>query len=121
MFKEWTGDCSGTGPCVLVVTADKNVTAHFELNRTLTVTGGTNSDVSGTVTSAPAGITCAWTPGAPCTDIGVFMNGTTVTLTAVLGPGGTRAQWGGACTGATGLVCTVLMDADKTATSTPSA
>jgi uncharacterized repeat protein (TIGR02543 family) len=116
VFKGWTGDCSGTGPCVLTVTADKNVTAHFELNRTLTVIGGTSSDVPGTVTSAPAGITCAWVPGQACTDIAVFMNGTTVTLTAVLGPGGTRAQWGGACAAATGLVCTVLMDADKTAT-----
>src|SRR5262249_45620207 len=28
-FKGWTGDCSGDGPCVLTMDADKRVTAHF--------------------------------------------------------------------------------------------
>jgi hypothetical protein len=116
VFKQWTGDCTGTGPCVLTMTADKNVVAHFELIRTLTVIGGGGgSDVPGSVTSNPIGINCAWVPGQPCNDTGTFINGTTVALTAVLGPGGTRVQWGGACLGATGLVCNVLMDADKAA------
>jgi List-Bact-rpt repeat protein len=117
VFKQWSGDCTGSGPCVLTMTADKDVVAHFELIRTLTVTGGgSGSDISGSVTSNPPGITCAWVPNQPCTDTATFINGSGVTLTAVLGPGGTRVQWGGACLGATGLVCNVLMDADKLVT-----
>jgi hypothetical protein len=117
VFKQWSGDCTGITPtCVLTMTTDKTVTAHFELPRTLTVTAGTNSDVSGSVSSNPAGITCAWVPNQPCTDTATYINGTTVTLTVVLGPGGTRVDWGGDCAAATGTTCTILMDADKTVT-----
>ena len=116
VFKQWTGDCTGTSPsCTVTMNANRNVVAHFELIRTLTVIGGAlGSDVAGSVTSNPAGITCTWPPGQVCTDTAPYPHGTVVTLTAVLGPGGTRVAWGGDCTGATGNVCTLPMDADKT-------
>jgi PKD repeat protein len=82
VFKQWTGDCTGTtNPCVLTMTANKNAVAHFELIRTLTVQGGANSDISGSVTSNPPGITCTWAPTSPCTDTAVYINGSVVTLT----------------------------------------
>lgn len=112
VFKQWTGDCTGTtNPCVLTMSANKNVVAQFELIRTLSVTGGFNSDIAGSVTSNPAGITCTWGPAAPCSTSAPFVNGTTVTLTVVTV--GARVVWAGACAGASGNVCTLLMDADK--------
>jgi uncharacterized repeat protein (TIGR02543 family) len=62
---------------------------------------------SGTVTSAPAGITC----GADCTQS--YSTDTVVTLTATPATGSTFAGWSGACTG-TGASCTVTMTAPKT-------
>jgi PKD repeat protein len=116
VFEQWTGHCTGSGPCVLTMTSNRTVIAHFELIRTLTVqAGGPNSDVAGSVTSTPSGITCAWTGSPPpCTDTGTFVNGTTVAL-AVATTGAT-IEWGGACLGAIGTVCNVLMDADKLVT-----
>ena len=113
VFKQWTGDCTGTvNPCVLTMTANKNVVADFELLRTLTVqAGGPSSDIAGSVTSNPAGITCSWPPGQTCTTSFPFPNGTTVTLTVVTG--GMTINWGGACTGTTGPVCNVLMNANQ--------
>src|SRR5437762_3001867 len=61
VFTGWSGGgCTGSGPCVVTVTAATTVTATFTLqNFTLTVApSGTGV---GTVTSAPAGIDC----GAP--------------------------------------------------------
>jgi PKD repeat protein len=114
VFKQWTGDCTGSGPCVVTMSADKSVAAHFELIRTLTVQAGANSDIAGSVTSNPPGITCTWVPPVPCTDTAPYVNGTTVTLTVTTA--GMTINWGGACLGATGAVCNVLMNADKLAT-----
>lgn len=58
---------------------------------------------SGTVTSAPAGISC----GGDCAEN--YSSGTPVTLTATANPGSTFAGWSGACAG-TGT-CTVTMSA----------
>jgi hypothetical protein len=99
------------------MSANKSVTAHFELIRTLSFTGGANSAVPGSISSSPPGITCSWTgapPPTPCTDSAPFLHGTTVTLTLVTG--GSTIVWGGACAGTVGTVCTVLMDADKLVT-----
>jgi hypothetical protein len=99
------------------MTANRSVVAHFELVRTLTVIGGANgSDTSASVTSNPAGINCVWTPNLPCTDTGTFIEGSTVVLTTVLQPPGTRVQWGGACAAATGLVCNLLINGNQTVT-----
>ncbi len=110
-FAGWSGACSGTGPCVVVMSANQTVTAQFTAapaTSVLTVVkmgGG-----SGTVTSNPSGITCGNTCSAN------FLNGSSVTLTATATGGSTFAGWGGACSG-TGA-CTVTMNGNQTVTAT---
>src|SRR5262249_24927431 len=57
-FKGWGGACTGTGACKVTMSAAKSVTATFELEQhQLSVTvGGTGQ---GSVSSSPAGISCA--------------------------------------------------------------
>ena len=59
-FTGWSGACTGTGSCTVVLDANKSATAAFALSTpttyALTVTkAGTGT---GTVTSSPAGIAC---------------------------------------------------------------
>jgi uncharacterized repeat protein (TIGR01451 family) len=65
---------------------------------------------TGSVGSAPAGITC----GATCAAL--FTSGTSVTLTATPSGGSTFAGWGGACSGTGG--CIVAMSAGQSVTAT---
>ncbi len=106
-FIGWSGGgCSGTGTCVVTMSAATTVNAQFDLlPKTLTVTkSGTGA---GTVTSAPAGINCGATCSAP------FTSGAVVTLTASATAGSTFIGWsGGGCSG-TGT-CVVTMSAATT-------
>ena len=109
-FSGWSGACTGTGSCTLVVDAAKSLTATFAVSTpatyALTVTkSGTGT---GTVTAAPSGISCGSTCSAS------FSSGTSVTLAAAAGTGSTFAGWTGACTG-TGT-CTVSMTQAQTVT-----
>jgi hypothetical protein len=100
--------CTGTAPtCTFTMNQDVRVLATFEpapptvyydmLRVTIAGDGG------GTVTSDPAGIDC----GTDCSD--AFLQGSTVTLTAVPEPGSTFVGFTGAdCTGS-GATCTVTM------------
>jgi uncharacterized delta-60 repeat protein len=97
-FAGWTGDCSGTGPCTLTVSADHAATARFETDKTLTLAKAGSG--TGTVTSGPAGHT--------------FTHGTVVTLTAAASSGSTFAGWSGDCSGKG--ACTLTMNADQAAT-----
>jgi Protein of unknown function (DUF1566)/Divergent InlB B-repeat domain len=109
-FSGWSGaGCSGTGTCVVTMSQAQSVTATFVIpTRTLTtVLAGSGS---GTVSSAPAGITC----GADCTED--FNVATVVTLTATPAASSTFAGWTGACSG-TGT-CVLQMNAAATATAT---
>lgn len=114
-FKQWLGDCTGSGACNLVMNSDKSVTAQFEVLHTLTVQAGISSNVDGAVTSNPAGITCNWAPSVPCTDTAPFLNGAVVTLTVTTGPTFV-VRWAGACNGVPNgtPTCDVLMDSNKT-------
>jgi hypothetical protein len=69
---------------------------------------------TGTISSSPAGLGCAASPGASCT--GSFPTGTNVTLTAV--PNGTFGSWAG-CDINSGATC-ILQDltSDVTVTAT---
>jgi len=104
-FSEWTGACSGRGPCTVTMTAAAAVTAVFDLaSFPLAVTvQGTGR---GTVTSQPAGIAC----GARCTSS--FLFGTAVTLGAIAATGSHFVGWSGACSGAG--TCTTTIAATPT-------
>lgn len=107
VFTGWSGACTGSGACVVPMSAAKSVNAEFTRLFALTVTkSGTGT---GTVTSAPAGITC----GADCSES--YAEGTSVTLTAAATTGSAFAGWTGACTGTgTGTgACTVPMSAAR--------
>ena len=109
-FAGWTGGgCSGTGTCTVTNFAT-SVTATFTVNiYQLTVASVGNG--TGTVTSAPAGISC----GGDCTE--VYKANTVVTLTATPAGGSTFTGWdGGGCSG-TGT-CTVKMNSATSVTAT---
>ena len=108
-FIGWSGDCTGSGACVVTMDAVKNVTATFDITQhTLTVSlAGTGS---GTVTSAPAGIDC----DPDCTED--YDEDTVVTLSPSADPGSTFVAWSGDCTGSG--ACMVTMDAAKNVTAT---
>lgn len=110
VFAGWSGDCTGTASCIVDMSAARNVTATFnpaastQYNLAV-VMAGTGT---GTVTSAPTGITC----GSVCN--ANFAANATVALTATASSGTFTGWSGGGCTG-TGA-CTVTMDAAKTVT-----
>jgi hypothetical protein len=114
VFTGWSGACTGTGACVVSMTAAKSVTATFGIpaQPTLTVTkAGTGS---GSVSSSPAGISC----GATCS--AQFAPGTQVTLTATPAGSSTFAGWsGGGCSGTSTCVVTLNSSTGVTATFNP--
>ena len=97
-FSSWSGDCTGSGACVVTMSQSRSVTANFVATYTLTVTNGGG----GLVTSSPAGISC----GGDCTED--YADGTMVTLTATPDANFQFGGWSGACSG-TGA-CVVTMD-----------
>ncbi len=113
-FVGWTGACTGTGTCSVTMSADMTADAQFDIvpTHTLSVTG--SSTGTGTVTSAPAGITCTSTAAVASGACSTAYNeGTAVVLTAAAASGSSFIGWTGACTG-TGT-CSVTMSADMSA------
>jgi formylglycine-generating enzyme required for sulfatase activity len=115
-FAGWSGACSGTGNCVITMSAARSVTATFTLQlRTLTIgIGGTGN---GQVTSSPAGISCTKNDlnvGGAC--VQNYLDGTTVTLTAAAAAGSGFAGWSGACSGPD--ACVVSMTAARSVLAT---
>ncbi len=112
-FAGWSGACSGTGVCTLIMSQNQAVTGTFTAippaTYALTVTKAGSG--SGTVTSTPAGLSC----GNVCS--ASYTTGTSITLTAAPTAGSTFTGWtGGGCTG-TGP-CTTTVTAAKTVTAT---
>jgi List-Bact-rpt repeat protein len=110
-FTGWSAPCEGTGTCTVTLTAATTVTATFgggTTNFALTVNEAGSG--TGTVTSAPAGISCKPTCSAN------FASGTQVTLTATPATGSTFTGWSAPCEG-TGT-CTVTITAATTVTAT---
>jgi uncharacterized repeat protein (TIGR02543 family) len=98
-FDHWSGACSGSGSCSVVMDADQTVTAHFtEITYNLTMV----------VDPVGAGTT------DPAVGVHAYTTGTVVNITAAPATGYTFASWSGACTGSGS--CSVTMDADKTVT-----
>jgi Divergent InlB B-repeat domain len=108
----WSGACTGAESCQVTLAADAAVAATFAVlppppvPRQLAV----SVQGQGTVTSAPAGISC---PGT-CT--ASFASGTAVTLSASPGPGSQFSGWSGACALATG--CQIALAADSAVVAT---
>src|SRR5262245_1785599 len=107
-FTGWSGGgCTGTGTCVVTMTADTTVTAGFVV-QSFPLTVNTAGTGTGTVTSAPTGINC----GSTCSTS--FSSNVGVTLSATAPTGSIFTGWSGACAG-TGS-CVVTMSAGKTVT-----
>ena len=108
VFTGWSGACSGTGACSVVMNSTESVTATFTVlfPVSISVAGGG----SGTVTSNPAGINC----GSSCQ--ADFLSGTAVTLTATPNSNSNFTGWSGACSGSG--ACTVTISAATSATAT---
>lgn len=109
-FAGWSGACSGTAPsCTLTVDGAKGVGAAFvKTHQTLTVSR--NGTGTGTLVSAPAGISC----GSVCS--AALPVDAQVTLTPTPAAGSFFAGWAGACSGSG--ACTVSMTAARSVTAT---
>jgi hypothetical protein len=102
-FGGWSGACSGTGACMLLLDHDQTVNVTFNLN-TVQVTLQTSVTPLGTgsVMLTPAGTACG--PGCA-----TFPMGQAVTLTPVPSLGLSFVGWsGGGCDAQTGA-CTVTL------------
>ena len=116
-FTGWSGACQGTAPCSLIMDQHRTVTATFTiLEHDLTVDAAGSG--SGTITSAPAGISCTAAAGAESgTCSAPFDHPTQVTLTAM--PNSATSAftgWSGACQGAG--ACVVSMTEARSVTAT---
>jgi len=109
LFTSWSGACTGAGACTILLANQTAVTATFSavappppatVQLMVTSSGGG----TGTVTSAPAGISCGPTCSAS------FASGTSVTLTANPSGGSTFTGWTGACSGA--ALCSLTLASD---------
>jgi alpha-tubulin suppressor-like RCC1 family protein len=107
-FNGWGGDClGGTHDAIVTMDADKTCTASFgRITRVAVLTVVVEGD--GTVTSEPAGISCAPT----C--IAAFDAGLTVTLTAHPTPASLVSGWFDDCAAPGTSTNQIVMDADKT-------
>ena len=108
MFAGWSGACSGTGACVVAMTADATVTAAFQAAGTTPHQLRLTMQGSGRVVSSPAGVDCSQSCTAP-------LVGAT-TLTAQAAAGWQLKAWSGACSGAADCALPANADADVTAT-----
>jgi uncharacterized repeat protein (TIGR02543 family) len=98
-FDHWSGACSGSGSCSVVMDADQTVEAIFaEITYNLTMAvdplgGGTTN---------------------PAVGVHAYTTGTVVNITATPATGYTFSSWTGACSGSGS--CSVTMDADRSVT-----
>ena len=102
-FGGWSGGCSGTGPCSIVMNDPKTITATFAPPET--VYALSVATAGGSVTSDVPGVVC----GEAC--VAGFGAGVDVTLTPSSGP----VVWGGACAGSA-ETCVVPMTRAKAVT-----
>ncbi|MCB2209894.1 metallophosphoesterase [bacterium] len=96
-FDHWSGDCTGSEECQVLMDIDRNVTAHFVELHDLTIL----------VDPENAGST------TPTIGTHTYADGSLVTVTADPEPGFEFAEWTGDCTGQT---CELTIDSDKTVT-----
>jgi PKD repeat protein len=105
-FSGWAGSCAGTAKCKLTLDEAREVKAEFAATQKFALEISKTGTGKGTVTSTPAGISCA----AVCS--AEFAEGQKVILTANPEPGSTFVRWSGdACEGATANTCELTMAA----------
>ncbi|MBV9829754.1 MAG: hypothetical protein JO001_29390 [Alphaproteobacteria bacterium] len=111
-FTGWVGGgCSGTGTCMVTATVDTVVMANFTLNPSVMLSVTAAGNGSGTVTSAPSGISCGMTCNAS------FAQGSVVTLSAAASSSSIFTGWsGGGCSGVG--ACVVTLNAATTVSAT---
>lgn len=98
-FDSWSGDASGAGnPLSVTMNANKVITANFTLNATFTLSA---SGVNGTVAKNP--------------NLGSYLNGAVVELTATPAVGYTFSSWSGDASGSVNPL-NVTMNANKVIT-----
>ena len=107
-FAGWGGDCSGTGNCVLTMSAAHEVSAAFVPLHTLTIT----PSPLGSVSSSNSAISACTTGSGTCT--AQIPEGTTVHLSATPSGQAFFVSWSGACEG-TAPTCDVTLSGDETA------
>lgn len=107
-FTSWSGDCSGTGSCMVTMDRAHAATATFTLDR-LDLSVATSGN--GTVTSTDTAINC----GTQCAASYDF--NTTITLVAAASTGSSFTGWTG-CTSTSGTTCTVKLTATTAVTAT---
>ena len=93
-FSGWSGLCTGSGPCTVMLSP---TAPSAQLTATFTRSGApllVTVNGSGSVSSAPAGLTCS---AGQCS--GTFSAGETVTLSATPGAAARFNGWTGACSG----------------------
>jgi len=118
-FAGWSGACSGTGTCKVMMVQSKDVKATFNgmgvATYTLSVTGtGTGSGIVKTPTGFSPAINCTITSGTRSgTCSASYTSNTSVSL-ASTATTGSFDGWGGACSG-TGS-CVLAMTADRAVT-----
>jgi len=100
-FDHWSGACTGSGSCSVVMTEDKSVTAHFTKVDPFTLTTSVSPAGAGTV--SPSGSND-------------YNPGTVVTLNATAASGYSFANWTGDVANASSATTTVTMNADKSVT-----
>ena len=105
-FAGWSGGCTGTGTCNLVIRQNETVAATFATLYMLTVV----ADGSGSIVSADGYINC---PGA-CSH--AYLANTAVTLNAHPAPGWSLSNWSGACSGTGPCQITITQDQSVTGT-----
>ena len=112
-FAGWSGaSCTGTGTCLVTMSAAQSVTATFTLNTFVLTANVTQSAGQGTVTASPAGTSGTITNcAAGCSSTYNF--NTSVTLNASLGTA-TGVMWTGCDSTPTATSCVVLMTAVHT-------
>lgn len=108
-FAGWTGACTGTNKCSLIMESNKYVVAIFNTKTTITnytLSVSKSGSGSGIVTSSPTGINC----GSDCSEL--YQSGTSVNLyTTALG-GSVFGGWEGSCTG-NETMCTLNINGNK--------
>lgn len=111
IFNGWSGNCSGSGACSVMMDSNKSITANFAVDTSRIISIGKIGTGDGTVTRTGGSLNC----GSICSES--IPQGATVTLNTTAAAGSSFAGWsGGTCTG-TGS-CAFTLNSNTTVNAT---